>query len=125
MEIKNIFVPYEESLDLFKLGFKEDCLACYRGNDLYTSYLAGYFEDWKLENNSRLDGERWLACPTFEQVFEWFMEKHNLYVSSQDNQRRYFRDIIKEGVVLEMLDGTNLKEANLETLKKLIKIISE
>ncbi len=125
MNIKNIFVPYEESLELKKLGFEEDCLACYRGHDLYISYLAGYFEDWKFENNLTLDGERWLACPTFEQAFEWFREKHGLFVSSQDNKSKYFRDIVEDGVVLEMLDGTDLKEANLETLKKLIKIISE
>jgi len=130
MEIKNIFVPYEESLDLFNLGFKEDCLACYRGHDLYTSYLAGYFEDWKLENNSNLDGERWIACPTFEQVFEWFREKHNfwsyiypnIYNKDWNYHIQYYDE--KQWGETHLQNGyKSFNEAKLEALKKLIKII--
>ena len=66
------FVPYEISLKLKELGFKERCLA---------GYLRGEFY-WEGISNKTL-GEPWTdicKAPLWQQVIDWFLDKYQLCI---------------------------------------------
>ena len=99
------FIPYQQALELKKLGFDEPCFAYYDEEDntgqIYeyancsgnvTGDKACYNDDFLSVTNSQLDKygafcskdeegeesyERWTA-PTYSQAFRFFREKYNL-----------------------------------------------
>jgi hypothetical protein len=78
------FVPYQQALELKKLGFDEPCFGYYalvevrdyknKGlhirNEIVLNTLNGY---------RKYDDESQTLAPTFFQAFHWLLEKHNLY----------------------------------------------
>jgi len=68
--MKQLFVPYEQSLELRELGFDEICLTHYWGNDILNEAYGG----WMKNSNTK-----YVMSPTWEQTFKWFREKHNLH----------------------------------------------
>jgi hypothetical protein len=59
--MKKEFVPYEQALELEKLGFDEPCIATHGYLELYINTDDGH-----------------LKAPLYQQAFRWFREKHNL-----------------------------------------------
>jgi hypothetical protein len=84
--MREIFVPKDIAQKLKEKGFDEDCLAMY--NDRYHKgelTVIGQHEGSGVTgdsnsnfNNNQRDFEVCTA-PTFEQVQNWFREKHNLH----------------------------------------------
>jgi len=102
------FIPYEQALELKKLGFNEPCLFAFdncstpmRCSDLRTS-------EQKF-NGVNYNSSSYTSQPTFSQAFRWFREKHNLM----------HLDVL----VLEY--KVPYEEAELDCLKKLIEIVKE
>ncbi len=101
------FVPYEQALELKELGFDENYIACYSSDGkLYSNEL------WKYK-----DG---IKAPLYQQSFRWFREKYGLhqhieYVNVADRYEGWVSGI--------MFDCKTYEEAELDCLKKLIKII--
>ena len=60
------FVFYKEALALKELGFDEDCLS--------------YFDDKTLTLKANQIPTYCIAAPLWQQAFDWFEEKHGLYV---------------------------------------------
>ena len=87
--MKDLFVPYEQSLQLKELGFDEPC---------FGTWLSSFQSGWKVyelilemgmneefEDNRNvylLDGA--CSAPTFSQAFRWFREKYELRNSITD-----------------------------------------
>ncbi len=69
--MKELFVPYQESLELKELEFDEDCIATYEEGDFDFNY------DGDLVKNSECPLE-FCTAPLFSQIFKWFRNKHNL-----------------------------------------------
>ena len=122
--MKKEFVPYEQALELKKLGFNDECFV---GYDIYTKELyIGY------ENSQRtFNIEYYILAPTYSQVFRWFREKYNLIPDIQYYGNWNF-EIFRIGEFAEPMDDVNVdytfkggtyEEAELECLKKLIEII--
>jgi hypothetical protein len=113
------FIPYEQALDLKELGFNEPCLAYFYTYD--DENLLSY--DLKILNDN-------LKTPLYRQCFRWFREKYGLYHSigldnSLENNVNCDYVIINHSQSISELE-TNFKsyeEAELECLKKLIKIV--
>jgi hypothetical protein len=104
--MNELFVPYQEALELKELGFDEPCFCYYDEEDnagrIYeyancnrnvTGGRACYNDNFLSVTNSQLDrygafsakdegGEnsfsRWTA-PTFSQAFRWFRKKYNFH----------------------------------------------
>lgn len=139
------FVPYEQSLDLKKLGFDEPCIATYNTDKKVSRNPSHNMEDLPIEGqpyywqNSKIH----ISCitaPLYQQAFRWFREKYNLYSEIKKNYDG-FSFLYYEGselnkdywinYILEMSDSEKRKthiyktyeEAELELLKKLIEII--
>jgi hypothetical protein len=67
--MKDLFVSYEQALQLKELGFDEPCLKYWNG-------IGEYFDqnDWFNWNQS----EKFISIPLKQQVFKWFREKYNI-----------------------------------------------
>jgi hypothetical protein len=76
--MKNEFVTYEQALALKELGFKEDCLASY--------YHAGKRLGIGEYNNH---GNYTILAPLKQQVFRWFREKYDLFISIMHYENGY------------------------------------
>jgi hypothetical protein len=112
--MKDLFVPYEQSLQLKELGFDEPCFGWYssmEGNPFRLNYCETYLG---IENSTK--------APIFAQAFEFFREKYNLF--GQVNIHTYFiYDISTPEIVKEYDKLTKTyKETELACLIKLIEI---
>jgi len=121
------FIPYDEALELKKLGFNEPC-------------LASYFHAGKRLNIREYinHSEYTILAPTFSQVFRFFREKYNLrgFIGFRPNIKKFdfhIYDISLSGIeyvkqrAMEDFNkdpkvGT-YEEAELACLQKLIEII--
>lgn len=120
--MKKEFVPYEQALELKKLGFNDECFA---GYDIYTKELyIGY------ENSQRtFNIEYYILAPTYSQVFRWFREKYGLFhsITEYNKDGSLIIEISKDRFEIfrkmTNFDFTEYKEAELECLKKLIEIV--
>ena len=74
------FVTYEFALKLKKLGFDEECLGDYYiiPNDK-TPNPNGEFLGLKYEDVSSYT--KLVSAPLWQQVIDWFREKHNIHIS--------------------------------------------
>src|ERR1039457_228403 len=84
-----LFVPYKLAEDLKKIGFDEPCLAMYSDENL-DMWLQDQYdlrsegeEDGFQFKNSDYDDSRYVAAPLYQQVIDWFYEKHNIYIETK------------------------------------------
>ena len=138
--MENLFVPSQQAQILKDLGFKELCLAF--------SYVKSEFgfikdrinlvdsleEDLVKNSDERVD---YYARPTYEQAFKWFLKEFNLdshvnvdVWSSKKCDYRITGGIVVAGANGELFDIDSnyydtYEEAELECLKRLIKILKE
>jgi hypothetical protein len=107
-------IPKELSVKLKEIGFDEVCSAVFRNNDI--EYCAQFGEEKTGKKNSDfsmfvVNKERpnyWLSAPTYEQVKEWFMEKHLIFITV--NCEKWLSEFMGE---VETADGlSKLKTVN-------------
>jgi hypothetical protein len=116
------FTLYEEALELKPLGFDEPCLAFYNGKFLESTQYRFY-------DCSMMDIGQCLLAPTYSQTFRWFREKYGLYpdihrIGAGGKFLACIENLIT-GNSLEMVmdEPVDYEEAELASLKKLIKIV--
>lgn len=127
------FVPYEQALALKELGFDEPCFGYY--DDNLELFLFKYFN----YNSTKI-----VSAPMWQHTFRWFREKYNLNVTVITNYSKVNSKLIKSyrvGIIilknkaidsyflrpkndkLSFIEFITYEEAELECLKKLIKIV--
>lgn len=113
------FVPYEQALELKKIGFDEPCFGFF--------YEDEEFELCPVKNNNLLG---YTNAPLYQQAFRWFREKYYLHscISAMNNGIELLYapliDIINKAT-LDFDVYISYEEAELECLKKLIEIVKE
>lgn len=127
--MKDLFVPYQESLELKELGFDEPCLGFYDGKgntELYFNYKRDASGDFApFVKHERLT---WFGAPTFSQAFRWFREKYKLSGTPQYFTGGYYCYTIndmkdtKESNRL-FTEFETFEEAELAAIVKLIEIV--
>ena len=115
--MENEFVLYEIALALKELGFDEPCFGSYVfGDELNIKYC----EDQFITDSCCL-------APTFSQAFRWFREKYKLEYHIKSEMIGYYTYIVDRNINKTLSLKNNIfqtyEEAELECLKKLIKII--
>lgn len=132
--MNNLFIPYQQALDLKELRFDEGCLAkyaIYNPKDPIAlfpqsqDFFKGYFNYCK--NSDYTDK---IAAPTFSQAFKFFRDKgygliDKPFFSSKDTPNiTYAKDIIhwSSGKVYKGARFNSYEESELECLKKLIEL---
>jgi hypothetical protein len=96
--MKKEFIPYEQALALKELGFDNETLKSYDTSvvGLDGKYLLDDWYDVKRVNT--------VKAPLYQQAFDWFRKKHNLYAEiSLDS----YREPYELKVIIKKLDPTN------------------
>ena len=135
LDISKNFIPYDLALELKELGFNEECIMFYRGieNELVYSF------EYKRFKNSQYVDKTSISAPLWQQAFDWFREKCNLFYVIHVHREGYSFNIhtLKKGrediflfsTLLSSISSgnyiTTYEEAELECLKKLIEIAKE
>ena len=127
------FVPYQESLELKKLGFDEPCFAAYSEDEddsslfIYWNDLVNMSELFISQDNCEKFDYECLAS-TFSQAFRWFREKYDMghqitYAGVKGRYNAFTDDWVYDsnGELKEF----SYEEAELACLRKLIQIVKE
>ena len=74
--MKKEFIPYEQALELKKLGFDEPCFYPFTNfSDLEWSKVDSCYADFKNWNDKRYGV---VSAPLYQQAFRFFREKYGL-----------------------------------------------
>ena len=126
--MNELFVPYNESLNLKELGFDEPCLFAF-DNCSTPMRCSNLRTNEQKFNGVNYNSSTYTSQPTFSQAFRWFREKYKLHSTitsiSQESWQWY---ITKPGESLGKLyeeDFYNYEEAELACLRKLIEIVKK
>lgn len=81
--MKHLFVPYDIARQLKEKGFNEPCLGHYyeRDNE-QVIVIYGEFPP---------DTSKWLSAPLYQQVIDWFRDKHNVIISVEPRKNGVFK----------------------------------
>jgi hypothetical protein len=127
MEMKYLFVPYEQALELKEIEFDEPCFGWWFADE----------ETLIIEKSNKSTSKNIIQAPTYSQAFRWFRENHNLVyqinylyngnyqVVIHKNTHEYMELIqdLEHACVDEIPDNYSYEEAELACLIKLIEIV--
>ena len=98
------FVTYEIALKLKELGFDEECLKLWEHTEFYTVLVSP--REYK-----KVISERFIKAPLWQQVIDWFREKHNMSILIPS-----FRISDKELAVTWRIMSTNFGNINADMI---------
>ena len=76
--MKNQFVTYEIALKLKELRFDEPCFGGYYHEDKEINH--DLFIGYNMFDGEEFNREYFILAPLWQQVFDWFREKYNIYI---------------------------------------------
>ena len=113
------FVPYEQVLEIKKLGFDEPCYSAYiRGTRKNLSKPQVFVESIDFNKDFTF-----VSAPTFSQSFRWFRENHDLCSHVRMFDGKFTFEINEVEFVLQSKETH--EEAELACLTKLIEIVEQ
>ena len=120
------FIPYEQALELKKLGFDENCIAFYEPDNKQVQ-VVGVEQRY---NNPELLRIKDFCAPLYQQAFRWFRDKHGLTSWVQEYTKDTFIYEIRPHVLSHYKEGeiyvyTTYEETEFACLKKLIEIVKK
>lgn len=124
------FIPYEESLELRRLGFNELCICwhdssciCWYNSkkELGVDILIGFGLSDVLFDQQKMESDDHCLAPTYSQAFRWFRENYDLHV--QIRKENYFQQRKYEYYHFDISNGEESDITNQEDL--LYKILDE
>lgn len=130
--MKNLFVPYETAKELKEKGFKESCFA-YRQKSAVigdnTILPIQYVKPNKAHNWNDYSTEvPYFSIPLYQQVIDWFREKHNIDIFCQRdwvglNCLGYCANIEDEDGIIETETYDTYYEALIKAIEEALKLI--
>lgn len=143
--IENLFIPFKEAKQLKKLGFDMECFGHFENEEkiLRISYESHPHipEEHKdrpamfIHDNRNSKNPQWMiTAPTYQQVFQWFREEHNLTSHihwtvggkwDYTIEKSIPRDLLDMSPIRYRVDIETYEEAELACLRKLIEIIKK
>ena len=126
-----LFVPYNEALELKQLGFDEPCLASIRKdrNFPYIPSKGGLFSNHLFNNDFAV------PCPLHSQSFRFFREKYKLFCETRTSVVVKENRLTFSGWVINLHKGEPIgeyagsgetyEEVELACLRKLIELCKE
>ncbi len=131
--IQDKFIPLKESIILKELGFDEPCVARF----IKTQFSMNVLGNWYKHNSNEVS-TKFLGAILWQDVFDWFREKHNLpsmvypvvyaknLIEIEQEDMVYSYQIYQNGKTRVFTDEEDTYEiARLKCLQKLIEIIKE
>lgn len=81
--LEELFVKYKIALKLKQLGFDEPCFAWYEVSELLKNgYRLREMPEWLFEINHQSVKGNDILAPTYQQATDWFLSKHNIYITA-------------------------------------------
>jgi len=122
--MKHLFIPYELAVIAKEKGFNEPCLACYDSPTKISQNNA----DEGIDFNERVRNSTLVQCitaPLYQQIVDWFRDKHNLMIEIGLEDSNLFDYIIgnmitKKVIKRNYLESNNLHKTYYEALEKAI-----
>ena len=99
--MKHLFVPYDIALALKEKGFDESCLAFYYGQ--LKKLEIGF--NWLSEGCRNSLIESFIAAPLYQQVCDWFREKHNIHIDVSHWRKQPVGDEIWDNCYQTFING--------------------
>jgi hypothetical protein len=120
--MENLFVLYEQAIELKELGFDNPCFGYY-GENQKLIWKSGY-APWTNSERNLVDNH-FTAAPLKQQVFRWFRDEHNLkFHIRQDNWNNWCSVWILISNEHERVRGySTYEKAEDACLNKLIEIV--
>lgn len=94
--MKHLFVPQEIAKTLIDKGFDEPCIAYFGMNHLIGEIRLSLADKEIKPSNFK---DKFLATPLYQQVVDWFMNKHNITIFWCNN-KEVLNGQIKEALKL-------------------------
>jgi len=93
--MKHLFIPYKLAVIAKEKGFDEPCFMYYDSNDksLDDFHSNEIIPPFTLE---KFSGTGYLPCPLYQQIVDWFREKHKLLIEVNFNGDEIFYFIIRK-----------------------------
>ncbi|MFW6243161.1 MAG: hypothetical protein ACOC2W_03285 [bacterium] len=124
--MKNQFIPYNLSVELKELGFDDQCFAHYRDSETLVACNQGI---WGVSYSELELPTTVVLSPTYQQVFDWFRNKHCLhswvipcYVYINPDVKTHYDVIIDDKIVGYC---KTFEESRLKNIEKLIELIKK
>lgn len=86
--MKHLFVPYELAVKLKDIGFHELCFGKFLIPEIPENQFRFNTEGSPKDYNTGLYG-RFISAPLYQQVADWFREKHDLVITVYANASGY------------------------------------
>ncbi len=102
------FLPYQESLDLKELGFKEKCAAHY-----IDEYDSEFELKWKIYRNLSFNTDNCVQAPLFQQAFRFFRDKFNFRYSIGNTNI----SVVHYGTTQLLQNNATYEDAELATIR--------
>jgi hypothetical protein len=100
------FLPYQESLDLKELGFKEKCAAHYLDEDDLEL-------KWNIYRNLSINMTYLVQAPLFQQAFRFFRDKFNFRYSIGNTNI----SVVHYGTTQLLQNNATYEDAELATIR--------
>ena len=100
------FLPYQESLELKELGFKEKCAAHYLDEDDLEL-------KWKIYRNLSFNTDNCVQAPLYQQAFRFFRDKFNFRYSIGNTNV----SVVHYGTTQLLQDNPTYEDAELATIR--------
>lgn len=128
---KDLFVPFELALALYNLGFNEPCLKYQWIDKKHSEWMSHSIKQSifcfqkEYQENKQIYT---ISIPLYDQAFNWFRKNYNLlsHIEKGNNPENYYPVIDNASYRYKPESWfTSYEEAQLDCLKKLIKIVNE
>jgi hypothetical protein len=113
--MNNEFLPYQESLELKELGFKEKCAAHYLGEDDLEL-------KWEIYRNDSINTTKLIQAPLYQQAFRFFREKYDFRYSIGKTNIAVIHYL---GTTQLLQDNNSYEAAELATIKWFIDVAKQ
>jgi hypothetical protein len=110
----HLFIPYQEALELQKLGFNEPCLAWYNYDKLHIFGYDNLLDSYSGEENRPL-------APLYQQFFKWTRDVHNIHCYIEKDGDSYDA-VIKWKLICS---NSTYEGAELQLVKEIISVIKQ
>ena len=120
--MKEQFVTYEIALKLKELGFDEECFGRYEGTDYYLEKWNGVKLEPTHTTSQNTFSWQLASAPLWQQVIDWFREKHKIRVCNLVNIYIEATFIIYHSTDVEVIDGNDFYKTREQAILKAIEL---
>ncbi len=119
------FIPYEQSLEIRQLGFKEECLGVWQNLESGKNLVVD--EEYDRKYDIPVLGAD-IGAPLYQQSFRWFRDVHGLNGVIEGSKKHGFEWCIFPDLDYYMKPPNNFntyEEAEMACLRRLIEVVKE